>query len=173
MKKKLRLLLKNKKNNQLEVCDDIISFLEGIKLKSICLYSNIENELNIDKVLNYLINKDIDIIYPFMKKENDKMIITFRKYEGVFVDDDYHIKSANGNEVNINDCDIILIPGLAYNVDGYRLGHGMGFYDYALKDYKGIKIGLVGEEFIINDHFEEKHDVKVDYLVSEKRIIKV
>ena len=97
----------------------------------------------------------------------------FMKECGGFIDDDYHIKSVNGRDVNINDCDIILIPGLAYNVYGYRLGRGKGFYDRALKDYQGIKIGVVCDDNIIDEHFEEAHDVKVDYLVSEKRIIKI
>ena len=81
--------------------------------------------------------------------------------------------TVNGRDVNINDCDIILIPGLAYNVYGYRLGRGKGFYDKALKEYQGIKIGVVCDDNIIDEHFEEAHDVKVDYLVSEKRIIKI
>ena len=173
MKNGLRKLFKDKNNNHLFICDDIISFLDNIEFKSICLYSNIDNELNIDKLFNYLKDKDIDIIYPFMKKDNNKMIITFKKYDNEFIDDDYHIKSVNGKDVNINDCDIILIPGLAYNVYGYRLGRGKGFYDKALKEYQGIKIGVVCDDNIIDEHFEEAHDVKVDYLVSEKRIIKI
>ncbi len=173
MKKELRKIFNNKHKIKDNICDEIINFLESFEFKSICLYNNIKNELNIDKVFNYLINKDVHIIYPFMKKDDDKMTILFKEYNGHFVYDDYKIKSTDGNLIDINFCDIILIPGLAYNKYGYRLGYGKGFYDIALKDYRGIKIGVVSEENIINDHFEEAHDIKVDYLVSEKRIIKI
>ena len=110
------------------------------------------------------------------KGNNKDLLLDVEKSYDLFGDDYGLLNRKNSHtkkDININDCDIILIPGLAYNMYGYRLGRGKGFYDKALKDYQGIKIGVVCDDNIIDEHFEEAHDVKVDYLVSEKRIIKI
>ena len=76
-------------------------------------------------------------------------------------------------EEDESNIDAFLIPGLAYNKKGYRLGHGGGFYDMKLADYDGIKIGACYSDNIIDDDFQEAHDIKVDYIVTEKEIIKI
>jgi 5,10-methenyltetrahydrofolate synthetase len=68
---------------------------------------------------------------------------------------------------------IIVIPGLAFQADGWRLGRGAGWYDQLLahNDEQVIKIGICFEfqkQFV----FEvEEHDVRLDYLLSEKGLI--
>jgi len=68
--------------------------------------------------------------------------------------------------------DLVLLPGLAFSEDGLRLGYGKGVYDRLLADTNALKIG-VAYDFQVIDHFEsESHDIKVDFVITEKRIIK-
>lgn len=69
--------------------------------------------------------------------------------------------------------DFLLIPGLGFDLFGNRLGRGKGFYDRFLENYDGIKIGICFEDQIFMQIPTEKHDVKVDYVVSEKGVWKV
>lgn len=62
------------------------------------------------------------------------------------------------------DCQII--PMLAFNVRGFRLGYGKGYYDAYLKDYKGTKIGLCFAFDIEDALFEEPHDVPCERIVT-------
>lgn len=39
-------------------------------------------------------------------------------------------------------CSIALVPGMAFDDDGYRLGYGGGFYDAFLADFPGVPVGL-------------------------------
>lgn len=68
--------------------------------------------------------------------------------------------------------DCVLVPGIAFDHDGFRVGFGKGYYDRALKKYMGLKIGLAYDHQII-PHLESRgHDVPCDFVVSEKRIMR-
>ncbi len=65
----------------------------------------------------------------------------------------------------------IVVPGIAFDKRGYRIGYGKGFYDKFLKDFKGVKIGVAFDCCIVDKIDSEKHDVAMDFVVSEKRNI--
>lgn len=69
--------------------------------------------------------------------------------------------------------DAVFCPGLAFDVFGRRIGHGEGFYDRLLSAVKdSLKIGLCFEFQIFEDLPSMDHDIKMDYLITEKRVIK-
>jgi len=67
-----------------------------------------------------------------------------------------------------------VIPGLAIDQDGYRLGQGGGFYDRALQDLphdgRGPIIAVVFEEEIVPELPREQHDLPVDIAVTPQRV---
>ena len=65
----------------------------------------------------------------------------------------------------------ICIPALGFNVSGARLGRGGGFYDRALANYNGIKIGISYDFAVSEDRPFETHDIKVDVIVTDRRIV--
>lgn len=67
--------------------------------------------------------------------------------------------------------EVLLIPGLGFDKTGARLGRGKGYYDRYLKNYNGVKIGICFEEMLLDKIPTDSHDVKMDYVVSEKGII--
>lgn len=68
--------------------------------------------------------------------------------------------------------DLVLLPGLAFDKKGYRLGMGSGWYDRLL-DVLAIKtrIGLVFDDLLVERLPREKHDEKVDRILTEKNDI--
>ena len=70
-------------------------------------------------------------------------------------------------EINIADIDMILCPGLAFGMDGSRLGRGHGYYDRALEHFKGLKLGVAFEKQIKASVPHAPHDAIMNYLVSE------
>ena len=65
--------------------------------------------------------------------------------------------------------DCILVPGLSFDPQGYRLGYGGGYYDNFLKSQKGIKIGLFFEFQFEESIFHENHDIKLDLIITESK----
>lgn len=66
---------------------------------------------------------------------------------------------------------VCIVPGLSYDSIGYRLGFGKGYYDRFLSDFEGIKIGICYECCLSENLPNDKYDIKVDMLVTEKRVI--
>lgn len=66
---------------------------------------------------------------------------------------------------------VILVPGLAFTERGERLGRGRGYYDKYLSHYHGIKIGICFSGQLEEVLPTEKHDVGLDYIVTDKKII--
>lgn len=70
----------------------------------------------------------------------------------------------------INDIDLAIIPGIAFDRHGNRTGFGMGYYDRFLNEFNGIKIGLCYSFQVLDNLETEKHDIKMDMIITEKGI---
>ena len=68
--------------------------------------------------------------------------------------------------------DLILVPGVAFDWNGNRLGRGRGFYDRLLAKTSGLKCG-VGHDFqLIRKVPAEPHDAKVNFIVTPARCVR-
>ena len=68
---------------------------------------------------------------------------------------------------------VCIVPGICFDIYGYRLGYGKGYYDRFLKNFGGTKIGICYSDYIFENLPVDKHDEKVDILVTEKNILEV
>jgi 5-formyltetrahydrofolate cyclo-ligase len=76
------------------------------------------------------------------------------------------------NEVSPESIDLIIIPGVAFDGQGNRIGHGMGYYDRLLqKKIRTHCLGLAFEFQIVESIPTEIHDVKIKKIITEERII--
>ncbi len=68
---------------------------------------------------------------------------------------------------------LFLVPGLAFDLAGRRLGYGLGCYDRAFADAApgALKIGLAFELQIVESVPADPHDVLMDFVVTEDRVI--
>ena len=72
--------------------------------------------------------------------------------------------------VPVADLDLMIVPGVAFDRTGHRLGYGKGFYDRELDcaGFSGVSIGLCFDFQLLDRLPIESHDVPVDYLVTER-----
>ena len=79
---------------------------------------------------------------------------------------------SDGDAINSIEHEIIIIPTVGVDKNGYRLGYGGGYYDRYLESiHKGNKrpllIGLIYDFQFIEDSIEEVHDIRLDVVFSE------
>lgn len=69
---------------------------------------------------------------------------------------------------------LFLVPGLAFDPAGRRLGYGLGFYDRAFADAApgALKVGLAFELQVLESVPADPHDVPMDLVVTEDRVIR-
>lgn len=103
-------------------------------------------------------------IYDFKSLSRSKFGI-LEPLEGVHI--------AYGPNTNPDELKLMLIPGLAFDPSGNRIGYGAGYYDRFLtehKEQKFVKMAL-SYDFQIQKQLEaEEHDIKVDYIISPDKI---
>ena len=73
--------------------------------------------------------------------------------------------------VNSAELRVVVVPGLAFDPRGGRLGHGQGHFDRLLADSGALMVGLCPERRLVAEVPQEPHDVRMDVVVTEKRVL--
>lgn len=68
--------------------------------------------------------------------------------------------------------DLWLVPGIGFDSKCHRLGRGCGYYDAMLRGATGIKIGLAHDCQVVAELPVEPHDVRLDFVVSERQTLR-
>ncbi|MDE6269633.1 MAG: 5-formyltetrahydrofolate cyclo-ligase, partial [Muribaculaceae bacterium] len=91
----------------------------------------------------------------------------------------FRIEEPDGEDkADVADMDLIVVPAVAYDSKGRRVGRGKGYYDRLLATARGVKVGVAYDFQLVEAEgdfaFEvEDHDVAVDYVITPGRFIKV
>ncbi len=112
------------------------------------------------------------IQWVFPKIENDEL--QFLRTAGSFAKSALgFLEPADGESVPTAEVHGFVIPALAFDKRGYRLGRGKGFYDRALKNYAGKKIGICFDLSLCEEIPFDAHDIQCDEIITETRVYKV
>lgn len=182
-KKELRrkiLLLRDSIDESLRRVKDIKIFErltnlpEFIFSNKILLYASFKSEVDTFDLLKYIIKLNKMVVLPKVDKINNCLVLykidslndLKKGYLGIpepEVPDEYR--------ADINELDLIIVPGVAFDENCYRLGYGKGFYDKLLKNVNKITIGLAYEEQMVQSLIIEPHDIRINKIITDKRII--
>lgn len=90
-------------------------------------------------------------------------------------------KKDKRREIDVRDIEMIIVPGIAFDINKNRLGFGAGYYDRFLKSIRqkhqentrrhNLTIGIAFEEQLVDTVPVEVHDVPLDIIITEKRVI--
>ncbi len=76
-----------------------------------------------------------------------------------------------GRPGRVEDVDLMVVPGVAFDERGNRIGYGAGYYDKLLPSFRGSTVALAFEAQIVTNVPVDPHDVPVGKIVTEKRVI--
>ncbi|MDP4171615.1 MAG: 5-formyltetrahydrofolate cyclo-ligase, partial [Bacillota bacterium] len=74
-------------------------------------------------------------------------------------------------EMPASQIDLQIVPGLAFDTAGFRLGFGGGYYDRYLKEFTGVTLSLAFVPQIIGNLPIEPHDIPVSKIITNERTI--
>ncbi len=142
----------------------------------IALYSSFKGEVRTDSIIGSAFKDQKDLLVPRVDMENDSMKFVsllpeddLSKISDIF--SDFH--QAPGETFSIAAIDLIVVPGVAFDMSGNRLGMGKGFYDRILKDVSKEKIVALAYEFQLIEKIPvDRHDIGVGWIITEERILK-
>ena len=144
---------------------------------TIMLYLDFNNEVITDNLIKELISLDKIVASPITIIKEKKLIpCQIKDFENGIQYGAYNIREPKPNcspEINIKDIDVVIVPAVAYDINGFRLGYGGGFYDRFLENIRedAVTIGIAFDLQIFNKVPKEPHDAQLDYIITESRII--
>lgn len=142
---------------------------------TILFYVSYNNEVYTHDMIKECMPNKKNMIVPISDKENRRLILSKLNNWNSLESGSYGIlepRKEKIKKITLDKIDLIIVPGVVFDMNGHRLGHGMGYYDRLLKDSTNAShIGLAFEFQIVDEIPAEKHDFPVDKIVTEERII--
>ncbi|MBU2476991.1 5-formyltetrahydrofolate cyclo-ligase, partial [Candidatus Micrarchaeota archaeon] len=161
-------------HKSLKIKEKFFSLNETRKAKNIMIYISFKSEARTREIILELLEKKKKVIVPVINfKKNEISLSELKDYQkelvssklGLFQPAKEFFRPFNPKEL-----DLIVVPGIAFDEKGNRLGFGKGYYDKFLsKIQKKIPvIALAFEEQIGEKIVSEKHDIKMHKIITEK-----
>lgn len=152
----------------------LIATKEFRRAKTIMFYIATDNEVETKSSVELALRQKKQICAPCTDRINNRLhpaIIENLKTD--LKEGCYGILQPPKNTVSSpKKIDLIITPGIAFDLNGSRLGRGMAYYDRFLKNMGNIpKIGLAFDFQIIGQLPVDTHDIAMNKVITEKRII--
>jgi len=142
---------------------------------SILFYVSYDNEVYTHEMIKDCIKNKKNVVVPVTDKKNKKLIFSKLENWDDLSPGAYNILEPNKEkikEISINEIDLIIVPGVGFDENGNRIGHGKGYYDNLLKNStKALHIGLTFESQILKQIPIDAQDIPVKKIITEKRLI--
>lgn len=152
-----------------EIISKLISLKEFRKAKRILCYVSFGSEVFTHELIQAYIDKK-DIAVPVVKE--NELALSYIKDWKELSKGRYGILEPKAMKIaNLDEISLAIVPAVAFDEMGYRIGYGRGYFDKLLAKMNAMKIGLGYEFQIVEKIPEEKHDVRMDRIITEKRII--
>ena len=136
------------------------------------LYAAVRNEVETEWLHGELVKQRKQVFYPKI----DGKSLRFFEVEKVadLVKGRWGIREPLEDVVKeVNEIETIIIPAVAFDERGYRIGFGKGYYDRCLEKYRGVIVGCVYDFQVFDDVPHHKGDLRCDWIVTERRVIAV
>lgn len=148
--------------------ENLLSLPEIQRAKTIFLYAAFGSELPTMPAIERLTALQKEVYLPRM--ENSGMVPIFYQNGIPMPENRYGIKEPVGVAF-YGIPDVAILPLLAVDANGNRLGYGGGYYDKYLQGKPTLKVAYCYDFQVLDKVFSEPHDVKVNIIVTDKRVI--
>jgi 5-formyltetrahydrofolate cyclo-ligase len=144
--------------------------------ESVLFYASFRSEVNTTNLIKKALDLGKKVLLPRVDEEETALKI----YEIKSMDDvapGYmgipEPEALEENARGLEGVDLVIMPGAAFDPRGYRLGYGRGYYDMLLSEevLRPALAALAYEEQVLESVPAEAHDVRVDIIVTDRKII--
>lgn len=136
-----------------------------------CVYLPMSGELDVTAIVELR----TDIAW-FTTRTVDRTTLTVHPFESECETHPFGYRQpvAGSPEIDAVDVEVWIVPGLAFDAEGHRLGHGMGYYDRLLAGARPVaqRIGVTTERRVFPSIPHDRFDIPMDAIVTEERVIR-
>lgn len=148
----------------------MLNYIKTHDFKSVGVVLSMPFELDTDPLIESLTDRGIEVYNPVCDYDDKEMDFhPFTSFDDVSLDEK-GIRAPKMTTKN-NDLELIIVPGLVFSREGYRIGHGGGFFDRFLADFDNDTVSIIFDEQL-GEVDGEPHDVPVKMLITPTETIK-
>lgn len=156
-----------------KICEHLLDLIQRRRADTVLLFYPIKNEPDLRHLVEIFNREGISVGFPI--SVTDPVSLDFRRVERI---DDMEVgafgicePSKTAPSVEIGSRTVCVVPALAFDREGYRLGYGKGFYDRFLADFEGLSVGVTYDALIVDELPRDKYDLCVDMIITQGGVI--
>lgn len=154
-----------------DIAENIINDADVRAAKTIVAYHSLPDEVDTHALIDSLLADEKTVLLPVVKADDMEL----REYRGreSLHKGAFGILEPQGTPfLEYEKIDVVLVPGVAFDAAGHRLGRGKGYYDRFLpKATNAVKIGVCFPFQVVNTIPFEPHDVACDKIIKPPSVL--
>lgn len=165
----------DKKELSSKIFQQLYKLEDFLNAKSILIYLNIKSEVRTKKELDFMLSLEKKIVVPYVNGLNLELfhlenIDELEKGSFGVLEPVNELRQSKEKKIEARIIDLAIIPGVAFDEHGSRLGYGKGFYDRFLKGLRTdcINVGVAYQCQVFDSIPQEDHDISLDMLITEQ-----
>ena len=150
-----------------------------LDFEKISIYFPIKNEVSTEIITSFIRESGKKCFLPLIDKDLNNKEMKFSEFtsQTTLVKNKFNIpESSNSSLIIASELELVIMPLVAFDNKGYRLGMGQGYYDFTFKNFqlnkKQVFLGLAYDFQKIGSCHPEEHDLKMDAVICPSGIYK-
>jgi len=150
---------------------ELVAICQRLQPKRIASYLPFGGEPDVSLFNKYCLDARLELLLPVANPDNSLHWVSF---DGVTTKTSiFGFAEPHGPATSLAPVDLMVIPALAIDRAGNRLGKGKGFYDRALVEISAPVVAVVYEHELLDNLPAEAHDRPVDFVVTQSQTLKL
>ncbi|MEE1013028.1 MAG: 5-formyltetrahydrofolate cyclo-ligase [Clostridia bacterium] len=151
------------------IADKALALVEGLAARTVFVYLSYGSEPETHALIRELLNRGIRVGVPVCDTKTHTMdAVTLNGWEELVPGAYGILEPQGGGVIPPGEIDLILVPGLAFDNEGYRLGYGGGYYDRYLQNFHGVSAGLAFSACCAEALPRDAFDLPVSHVLTEE-----
>jgi len=165
------LLQKVRESKSREIECRLFSLPEFQSAAFVLFFASFRSEVNTMPMIQHALDSGKRVVLPKVKGR-DLMLFEIKDFIKDIEPGAFGIPEPRETwPVALSEIGFVIVPGLAFDEHGNRLGYGAGFYDKLLKEYTGATAAVAFELQIVPTVPADAHDIPIQKIVTEQRVI--
>lgn len=159
------------------ICEKFTALDEVAAARSVMVYIDVRAEVRTRHHLPKLLGGDKRIVVPYCVRDILELFLLESVDElavGTYkiLEPKPELRDLPGKRVDVEELDVIMVPGVAFDRRGARMGHGFGYYDKLLEHARADAplVALAFECQIFPEIPTQAHDIFMDKIITEQTI---
>ena len=165
----------NKKELDAKICEVFTSLVSYRFADTLLAYYPAKGEIDVVEIIEKALSQGKRVALPYCYEEDGRMDFFFITSVNELHTDKFGIPAPLPTAEKFvpdkkDKSALMMVPALAFDKNGYRLGYGKGYYDRYISRFGGVLAGFVYSRLLLDRVPRGRFDMSVDYLVTDKGV---